>query len=165
LGYRIDQHGITGKVVEQGIHTLLGERPFLATKFRAGEYIPNLLEYRMAHLDDKIARCELLQHGGRWPPAAHDCLGWCPTWSHAGGTDRVVVGQGAVVLRRIRTDVQGPGRQLAVVWVIRPDDLLVLAKLADQAHSWIHRQMAQDAASAGNEQAEEEGAGPADVPF
>src|SRR5260370_20238644 len=35
------------------------------------------------------------------------------------------------------------------------DDLLVLAKLADQAHSWIHRQMVQDAASAGNGQTEE----------
>ena len=46
------------------------------------------------------------------------------------------------------------------------DDLLVLAKLADQAHSWIHRQMAQDAASASNEQPEEEGAeGNGDIPF
>jgi hypothetical protein len=45
------------------------------------------------------------------------------------------------------------------------DDLLVLAKLADQAHSWIHRQMAQDAASAGNGQTEEDGAAPEDVPF
>src|SRR5437870_167705 len=44
------------------------------------------------------------------------------------------------------------------------DDLLVLAKLADQAHSWIHRQMAQDAASAGNGQTEEEEAGQ-DIPF
>jgi len=45
------------------------------------------------------------------------------------------------------------------------DDLLVLAKLADRAHSWIYRQMAQDAASADNGQTEEEGAGPGDTPF
>ena len=46
------------------------------------------------------------------------------------------------------------------------DDLLVLAKLADQAHSWIHRQMAQDAASAGNREADEEGPGQDDpIPF
>jgi hypothetical protein len=36
------------------------------------------------------------------------------------------------------------------------DDLLVVAKLADRANSWIYRQMAQDAATAGNGQAEEE---------
>jgi hypothetical protein len=46
------------------------------------------------------------------------------------------------------------------------DDLLVVAKLADQAHSWIHRQMTQDAASAGNGQAEEEGIGQEEaIPF
>ena len=46
------------------------------------------------------------------------------------------------------------------------DDLLVLAKLADQAHTWIHRQMAQDAASAGNGHEEEERAGQGDeIPF
>jgi hypothetical protein len=44
------------------------------------------------------------------------------------------------------------------------DDLLVLAKLADQAHSWIHRQMAQDAGSAGNGHTEEAEGG-ADIPF
>jgi len=45
------------------------------------------------------------------------------------------------------------------------DDLLVLAKIADQAHSWIHRQMAQDAASVDNGQLEEDGEGPGEVPF
>src|SRR5439155_25304793 len=44
------------------------------------------------------------------------------------------------------------------------DDLLVLAKVADQAHSWIHRQMAQDAASAGNGHTEEAEGGE-DIPF
>jgi hypothetical protein len=39
------------------------------------------------------------------------------------------------------------------------DDLLLLAKLADRAHSWIHQQMAKGATSAGNGQAEEEGPG------
>ena len=32
------------------------------------------------------------------------------------------------------------------------DDLLLLAKLADQAHSWIYRQMALDAGADGNRQ-------------
>src|SRR6516165_7570693 len=45
------------------------------------------------------------------------------------------------------------------------DDLLVLAKLADQAHSWIHRQMAQDAASADNGHVEEDAEEPSGVPF
>jgi hypothetical protein len=46
------------------------------------------------------------------------------------------------------------------------DDLLVTAKLADQAHSWIHQQMAKDAASGANGQAEEEGAKQEqDIPF
>jgi len=44
------------------------------------------------------------------------------------------------------------------------NDLLVLAKLADEAHSWIHRQMVQDGASAGNGQTEEEASGQ-DIPF
>ena len=44
------------------------------------------------------------------------------------------------------------------------DDLLVLAKLADQAHSWIHRQLARDAASAGNYETAEEESGQ-DIPF
>ena len=39
------------------------------------------------------------------------------------------------------------------------DDLLLLAKLADQAHSWIYRQMATDTATAGNGQAEEDDSG------
>src|SRR5205085_1627713 len=39
------------------------------------------------------------------------------------------------------------------------DDLLLLAKLADQAHTWICRQLAKDAVSADNGQAEDEGAG------
>ena len=46
------------------------------------------------------------------------------------------------------------------------DDLLVVAKLADQAHSWVHRQMAQDVASTGNGQTEEEGVGEdQEIPF
>jgi hypothetical protein len=46
------------------------------------------------------------------------------------------------------------------------DDLLVLAKIADQAHSWIHRQIALDGASAENGQSGEEGAeGSPDIPF
>ena len=46
------------------------------------------------------------------------------------------------------------------------DDLLVLAKMADQAHSWIHRQIALDGASADNGQSGEEGAeGAPDIPF
>ena len=46
------------------------------------------------------------------------------------------------------------------------DDLLVLAKMADQAHSWIHRQIALDGASADNGQSGEEGAeGSPDIPF
>ncbi len=35
------------------------------------------------------------------------------------------------------------------------DDLLLLAKLADQAHSWIYRQMAKDAATDASGQVEE----------
>ena len=49
------------------------------------------------------------------------------------------------------------------------DDLLLLAKLADQAQSWIWRQMAQDAGAEGNGQLaeDEEGLGnePESVPF
>ena len=46
------------------------------------------------------------------------------------------------------------------------DDLLLLAKLCDQAHSWIHRQMAKDASSTNGP--EEDGAqAPTtdDIPF
>ena len=45
------------------------------------------------------------------------------------------------------------------------DDLLVLAKIADQAHSWIHRQITLDGASADNGQSGEEGAESPDIPF
>jgi len=45
------------------------------------------------------------------------------------------------------------------------DDLLVLAKIADQAHSWIHRQLALDGAGASNGQTEEEGAGQDEDPI
>jgi hypothetical protein len=47
--------------------------------------------------------------------------------------------------------------------------LLLLAKLADQAHSWIYRQMAKDAATDGNGQVDEGNDGPGqeggDIPF
>ena len=47
------------------------------------------------------------------------------------------------------------------------DHLLVVSKLANDAHTWIHRQMAQDGANAGSGDADvdEGGAGTEAIPF
>ena len=50
----------------------------------------------------------------------------------------------SVVLTRSYQDAQGDWHTSSS---FGRDDLLLLAKLCDQAHSWIHRQLAKDASS------------------
>ena len=66
----------------------------------------------------------------------------------------------SVVLTRSYQDPQGDWHSSSS---FGRDDLLLLAKLCDQAHSWIHQQMAK-AASQTNGQGDEEQP-PEDVPF
>ena len=68
----------------------------------------------------------------------------------------------SVVLTRSYQDAQGDWHTSSS---FGRDDLLLLAKLCDQAHSWIHRQTVKDAKPTNGPEEDEAQDAPTDIPF